>query len=96
MWGDGEASEWYYRGSLCLEVAKQIYCSPSEVLLNHGHHNEVLVSRVVVSFSQFSTLLNHSSLLLQHHHYVMTLLNCVRDASIVIDQQAWEKRRSRS
>ena len=60
MWGDGATSKQYYRGSLGSRMAKQIYRSSSEVLINTCYCNEVLISWIITSLLRF-TLLIHLS-----------------------------------
>ncbi|RWW19028.1 hypothetical protein BHE74_00038516 [Ensete ventricosum] len=42
VWGKGPATKQYYHGSLCPRITKQLYHSPSEILINTCYQNEVV------------------------------------------------------
>ncbi|RWV80659.1 hypothetical protein GW17_00058028 [Ensete ventricosum] len=60
--GEGSIAEQYYHGSLCLGMAKQLYCSPFKVLIDTCAQNEVMkreASSIIVEVEALATELTY-------------------------------------
>lgn len=53
VWDEGAITKAYYRGLLCPSLVKQIYCFPSEVLIDSCFRNTTTISSLHF-FLQFS------------------------------------------